>query len=128
MGGRRARVLVVDDDEMIRDLLGYALEDAGYDVRLAADGREALDALAAWHADAIVLDLMMPRLDGWGFCAEQRRRPAIADIPVIVLSAVRDLNARTADLAAAAVLAKPFELDALFAALQAAVSPAEPPG
>jgi CheY-like chemotaxis protein len=107
------RVLVIDDDEVIRGFLCEALEDDGYDVRAAADGREALGLLRAWRPDLILLDLMMPVMDGWAFREAQRGEPSLADIPVIVLSAVRDLSARATALGAAALVAKPFDLDAL---------------
>src|SRR5581483_2801952 len=107
------RVLVVDDDEVIRGFLREALEDDGYDVEVAGDGREALAVVDRWRPDLILLDLMMPEMDGWTFRAELRRHPDLAEIPVIVLSAVRDLGARAAALEAAALVAKPFDLDRL---------------
>src|SRR5581483_10950225 len=69
------RVLVVEDDRGIRDLLAAVLTDEGFDVRQAANGKEALAVLERWQPDAILLDLMMPVMDGWTFRREQRRRP-----------------------------------------------------
>jgi CheY-like chemotaxis protein len=74
------RVLVVDDDELIRDTLATALADEGYAVRVAADGRAALDSLHEWRPDLIVLDLMMPEMDGYAFRAAQRAEANAADI------------------------------------------------
>ena len=111
-------VLVVDDDPSIQGFLAEALADEGYAVRTAGDGRRALDVLDGWRPDLILLDLMMPELDGWAFRDEQRRRPAVAAIPVIVLSATRDLEARAQALAPARVFSKPFDLNALLAAVE----------
>ena len=115
------RILVVDDDPGIRGFLTGALEDEGYDVRTVTNGREALavlERLEEWAPDAILLDLYMPEVDGWTFRAAQLALPGpAAHIPVIVLSASRNLGGRKAELDAAAVMDKPFELDALFARL-----------
>ena len=114
-GGARAlpdevtRILVVDDDQDLRRMLALALADEGYDVRAAADGRAALALLATWQPRVIVLDLMMPVLDGWGFRARQLATPGAADVPVIVLSAARDLRVEV--LRPAAVVPKPFNLE-----------------
>ena len=109
-----SRALVVDDDDIIRGFLIEALSDEGYDVRSAANGREALALLGDdWLPEVIVLDLMMPEMDGWTFRTEQRRLPVASLIPVVVLSATRDLHAQTESLDAAAVFAKPFDLDHL---------------
>ena len=107
------RVLVVDDDATIRGFVSEALADEGYEIRTASNGRRALDVLREWKPNLIVLDLMMPEMDGWTFRAEQRKLPDAADVPVVVLSAVRDLRAQAATLEAASVLGKPFELDEL---------------
>jgi two-component system response regulator MprA len=110
--GRR-RVLVVDDDASIQGFLAEALADEGYEVRTAGNGRQALAVLRGWRPDLILLDLMMPEMDGWTFRAEQRGLPDLGSVPVIVLSATRDLAAKVAGLAAAEVFAKPFDLDRL---------------
>ncbi len=112
------RILVVDDDAGIRGFLNGALQDEGFDVREATNGREALAVLSRleeWAPDLILLDLYMPEVDGWSFRAAQLALtgPA-ARIPVIVLSASRNLGGRSAELHADAVMEKPFELDALF--------------
>jgi two-component system response regulator MprA len=112
------RILVVDDDPGIRGFLTGALEDEGYEIRNASNGREALDVLnrlEEWAPDLILLDLYMPEVDGWSFRAAQLALtgPAVR-IPVIVLSASRNLGGRSAELHADAFMEKPFELDALF--------------
>jgi CheY-like chemotaxis protein len=82
------RILLVEDDDATRSLLTATLEAAGYTVRGAADGQQALDLLhTAPPPDLILLDLMMPGLDGWEFRRRQAEDPALRRIPVIVLSA-----------------------------------------
>ena len=107
------RVLVVDDDPAIREFVGQALEDEGYEVRLAVNGQDALTTLLEWQANLIVLDLMMPTMDGWTFRDRQREVASLAGIPVIVMSAARNLVGQTDRLAADAILPKPFDLDTL---------------
>jgi DNA-binding response OmpR family regulator len=107
-------VLVVEDDHTIREVLVTALEEEGYRVREAVHGRAALDLLEGWPADLIVLDLMLPVLDGWTFLAERRRLDRAASAPVVVVSASRQaVSGLSSDLGVAACLVKPFMLDAL---------------
>ena len=120
---RPSRVLVVDDEEVIRSTLGDLFEVEGYDCRVAADGQEALSLLSGWDADVIVLDLVMPGMDGWDFRREQQLEPAARDIPVVVISARQADDVRAADLAPAAVLTKPFELKDLVDAVHHALIP-----
>lgn len=79
-------VLVVDDDADLRDAFAETLRDAGYQVQLASDGKEALAALEP-APDLILLDLFMPEMDGWAFMAERRKHGAAAAIPVVVITA-----------------------------------------
>lgn len=116
-------VLVVEDDPTIRQLLGDALIDEGYIVTNAANGQEALDALGLQHPDApgaIILDLMMPVMDGWSFRAEQLQRGLAPNTPVIVLSASRRVLTSTDELMAKVVLPKPFDLGELLDVVAAA--------
>ena len=107
------RVLVVDDDAGIRDLLDLALTNAGYAVALAEDGAAALAMVEAVAPDVILLDMRMPVLDGWAF-TEAYRRPG-RRVPIVVMTAVRDAPERAAQIAATAYLAKPFDLADLLA-------------
>ena len=108
------RVLIVDDDDSIRDFVSMALGLEGCDVRTARDGRDALDVAHAWRPDLIILDLNMPIMDGWTFRAEQRRSPALASIPVIVTSAGQNLQVRRDVLEPCTYLPKPFERGDLY--------------
>jgi CheY-like chemotaxis protein len=83
----RQRVLVVEDEPDIRDALADALAGEGYAVAVASNGLEALARARSFHPDLIVLDLMMPVMDGWDFRAQQLQEPALKDIPVFILTA-----------------------------------------
>lgn len=101
-------ILVVDDDESIRDLLRAALERRGYVVLTASDGEEALEMLGTVRPALLILDVQMPRLDGWGVMRELRFRRL--DIPVVVISALLDFARRAVELGATHHLAKPFRI------------------
>jgi CheY-like chemotaxis protein len=106
------RILVIDDDESIRDFTHTALAAAGYDVVEAADGATALDLLGSLRPDVILLDMLMPGMDGWAFAAAYRQRPG-PHAPIVVITAARDAAARADQIDAAGVLAKPFRVEAL---------------
>ena len=114
-----ARVLVVDDEPALRRALERALTVENYEVTLAADGQEALDQLAAAPADAVILDIMMPRVDGLEVC--RRMRKAGDRTPVLMLTARDAIDDRVSGLDAGAddYLVKPFALRELQARLRA---------
>ena len=116
--GSSKRVLVVDDDDGIRLTVADALQDEGYQVMTATNGQEALQQVESGPPDAIVLDLMMPIMDGWGFLEACRRRELCQGIPVLVMSAYRRLTETAPDLKVRACIAKPFELDVLLGAVE----------
>ena len=109
-------VLVVDDDPAIRDLLGTALEDDGYRVERAANGREALETADRHRPHAVILDATMPVMDGWEFLARWQARPAEQRAPVLVVSALATSNVALRR-GAQGFLSKPFDLDTLETAL-----------
>jgi len=111
-------VLLVDDDADMRDALMMALDDSGYQVQEATNGVEALEFLrGGGRPSLIVLDLMMPVMDGYTFCEERLRLPELHHVPVLVTSAgVQD--ARLEQLGVSAFLAKPFALKALLDAVE----------
>ena len=114
----RRRVLVVEDEDTIGQVVAEALADEGYEVRRARNGREALEILRGWLPQLILLDLMMPVMDGWAFRAAQHRLGGGAPgVPVIVLSGAREARARAAELGAVEALTKPFELDQMVEAV-----------
>ena len=108
--GIQKRVLVVDDDASIRELLSTALEDDGFEVVHAINGEDALSVCGRWRPDVIVLDLMMPVMDGWTFAKRLRETD---EIPIVVLSAANDLDRHAKSIGAADVVGKPFDLDQL---------------
>jgi DNA-binding response OmpR family regulator len=113
---RRPSVLIIDDDHDCGEMLGVLLESHGYRSILAADGRDALEALQVERPCLIVLDLLMPRMDGWQFRLEQLRRGVCAGVPVVVLSGVAKASQH---LDVAAVLHKPVDEDELLDVLRA---------
>ncbi len=112
-------MLVVDDDASIREMLHAALVDEGYDVMSATDGKDALAVLERWVPDVIVLDLMMPVMDGWTLA---RRVRASYAVPIIALSAVNELPRHATALGLSDFVAKPFDLDKLLPKISRAVS------
>jgi two-component system response regulator MprA len=114
-----ARVLVVDDEPALRDALESSLAFEGYDVATACDGLEALDAVAANHPDLVLLDIMMPRMDG--LTTVRRLRSRGDTVPVLMLTARDAVGDRVTglDVGADDYLAKPFELDELLARVRA---------
>jgi len=115
----RRRILVVDDDRAVRDSLRRSLEFNGYTVDLAADGAEALARVPLIGPDAIVMDVMMPRLDGLE--ATRALRTAGNDVPILVLTARDAVRDRVDGLDAGAddYLTKPFALEEMLARLRA---------
>jgi CheY-like chemotaxis protein len=112
-------LLLVEDDADTRDALSQELRSAGYTVHSAANGQEALGQLRAGPPpDLIVLDLMLPGMNGWEFRAQQRRDPVLAAIPVVVVSAIPDVRHSASGLEAAAYLQKPIVGDELLAAVR----------
>ncbi|GAB3418576.1 two-component system response regulator MprA [Flindersiella endophytica] len=119
MHTERVRILVVDDDHAVRESLRRSLVFNGYEVDLADNGETALKAVATHHPDAIVLDVMMPRLDGIATC--RALRASGDDVPILVLTARDAIADRVAGLDAGAddYLTKPFALEELLARLRA---------
>lgn len=111
--GDAKRVLVVEDDDDIRNTLAELLEGEGYEVSSAADGRQGLERALEQMPDVILLDLMMPVMNGWEFREEQKRDPAIAGVPVVVVSAVP-----RAAIDVSEVIAKPFSIDEVLDAVE----------
>jgi len=105
-------ILIVEDDADLREMMAQLLTLEGFQTTTVANGREALEYLSQ-HAkpDVILLDLMMPVMDGWEFRRQQASDPSLARVPVIVLSALD--QARAADVTAVAFLKKPLDFDRL---------------
>jgi CheY-like chemotaxis protein len=113
----KARILMVDDDHLIRQMTRDLLEIGGHFVKEALDGADALRQAAPFHPDVILLDLMLPDMDGYAVCRTLKVDPATRAIPVIFLTASNaiDVTRRAAAAEVAACLTKPFALNALLA-------------
>ena len=115
-----ARILVVDDEAGIRDLLEYGLGQAGFNVRSVVDGRGALATVKQWSPEVIVLDVMLPEIDGFTLLPALRR---LTDVPIVMLSAKTETAEKVAGLSRGAddYVGKPFELEELIARLHSAL-------
>jgi DNA-binding response OmpR family regulator len=118
--GQAPRVLVVDDERHIRELLEIGLGDEGYEVRSAPDGQVGLQLCREWNPDAIVLDVMLPKIDGIALLPMFRK---LTEAPILMLSAKGDVTDKVAGLSRGAddYVAKPFELAELQARLETAL-------
>lgn len=119
-------ILIVDDDDAIRDFLRSAFEAEGYDVLAAEDGEAALMLCEGAWPSFILLDLMMPRLDGIGFLHEFRRRYGSDAAPIYVMSAVRTVTLHAQAVGVMGAFLKPFDLDDLLQVVAALVPPGIP--
>ena len=115
---RERLVLVVDDDPDILQTLALCLSTEGYRVLMASNGQEALDVLRQQKPACILLDLMMPVMDGWQFVSEMEQR-GWRRAPLLILSADRAVQGHATRLHADAYLAKPFDLDELLGKVSA---------
>lgn len=124
--GDRARILVVEDDDAIRYSVEAVLSDEGFSVKVASDGQMALALARAWQPHVIVLDLVMPRMNGWTFAETYRSLP-IAHAPIIAVTAAAEGAAKAAaEIGAQEVLVKPFDLNYLLEVVAFLVQHREP--
>jgi CheY-like chemotaxis protein len=128
MGGAQERgksILVIEDDPLTREALGALLVGEGYTTRTAIEGGEALEVLRQGPPpDLILLDLLMPGMDGWHFRREQQHDPALAAIPVVVCSGTGDADLHAAALGAIGFVDKPIDPDQLLDMIRRVVGPA----
>jgi CheY-like chemotaxis protein len=120
-------ILVVDDEDMIRSLLRLTLVRAGYEVTEAETGEEAISIVREQKPDLVLLDVMMPGMDGFAVCEQIRQDPALGDIPIIMLSARKDPRSRLESRRAGATdyLTKPWVTDELLWHVNKALKRAE---
>lgn len=123
----RKKILVVEDDAELVELLCFNLKKAGFSVGTASDGIEALKKARSLAPDLILLDLMLPELDGFAVCETLRRDPALADVPVIVLTALSSQLARLTGLDSGAndYITKPFSPKHLLSRVRALLASAQ---
>src|SRR5438093_4638997 len=110
-----ARILVVDDDQVIQQLLKVNLELEGYEVEVASDGEEALRSFGEFRPHLVLLDIMMPKMDGWEVSRRLKEGPASGAVPIVLLSAwAQDSDVkRGSEIGVAAYVTKPFDPVAL---------------
>lgn len=115
-----AKILVVDDEPAIRETLSFMLEMEGFAVAVAKDGEEALEQVQKLQPTVVLLDVMMPKLDGYKVCQAIKGQPETAKVKVIMLTAMGQAADRARALAAGAdaYVAKPFDEEALIALLR----------
>lgn len=123
-GPDRGNVLVVDDEELNRILLSTNLEESGYLVETAEDGQDALSKLRARPFDTVLLDLIMPRMNGYQVLAEMKHDPVLRRIPVLVISSMDDMDSivRCIEMGATDYLAKPFDWTLLHARIRGSLA------
>lgn len=110
------RILVVEDEQVIRETFQLALEIEGYQVDVASNGKEGLDLLCAIPKPCLILlDLMMPVMNGWEFMDEIKKIPALADIPIVVVTAFSE---KARGIKEHVVLPKPVDLTVLFSTVE----------
>src|SRR3712207_5483724 len=107
------RVLVVDDDPDLVAICSLVLENEGYSIKTARNGVEAYDALNRERADVVLLDAMMPVMDGITVAKMVKRDPKTKDVPIVLMSASQHLCDQARDSVADAVITKPFNIDYL---------------
>ncbi len=113
-----ARILVVEDQPDVAQLIEVVLKGEGHTVAIAADGAQGLMLSRDWDPDLILMDIMLPGVDGGTLIARLRQEEETADLPIIAMSASRTLRDRSDELKADALLSKPFDVDALLVQVQ----------
>ncbi len=126
-GGARPTILCIDDDRLVLSMCKTVLEGRGYRVVVATNGQAGLALADKERPALILLDILMPGMDGFEVCRHLKATPLTAPIPVIVLTAVKDaaLNHRAYEVGAMSCLTKPFRFEALLTVIQATIGSAE---
>lgn len=113
-----ARILIVEDQPDVAELIDVVLKGEGYVVAVARDGAQGLMLARDWNPDLILMDIMLPFVDGGTLISKLRREPETARLPIIAMSASSTLRDRSAELEADALLSKPFDVDAMLVQVQ----------
>jgi DNA-binding response OmpR family regulator len=112
------RILIVEDQADVAELIEVVLKGEGYTVAVAPDGAQGLMLARDWNPDLILMDVMLPGVDGGALIARLRDEAGTSDIPIVAMSASSTLRERTEELDADALLSKPFDVDALLVQVQ----------
>ncbi len=113
-----SRILVVEDQPDVAQLIEVVLKGEGHTVAIASDGAHGLMMSRDWKPDLILMDIMLPGVDGGTLIARLRQEPETVNLPIIAMSASRTLRDRSEELEADALLSKPFDVDALLVQVQ----------
>ena len=113
-----SRILVVEDQQDVAELIQVVLRGEGHTVAIAKDGAQGLMLSRDWDPDLILMDIMLPGVDGGTLISRLRQEPETASLPIIAMSASRTLRDRSEELEADALLSKPFDVDALLVQVQ----------
>ena len=116
--GAGRKILVIEDDLDLLSPLSEILQDAGYGVLSAADGAEAMRYLREDGPDLVLLDLGLPKMDGWDFARFKGGDPNTASVPIVILSGADDLERHAREIGAAAWLRKPVDVDRLLSTVR----------
>ena len=116
-------ILIVDDEYLIADILGYAMEDEGYMVVKASNGRRGLEVLDRERPELVITDFMMPVMDGLEFARAIRAKAGLADLPIILMSGARGSVGRASPELFAAVFDKPFDINLVIAKVKELIGP-----
>jgi DNA-binding response OmpR family regulator len=108
-----ARILIVEDQPDVAELIDVVLKSEGFNVAVARDGAQGLMLARDWNPDLILMDIMLPGVDGGALISRLRRETETSRIPIIAMSASSTLRDRSAELEADALLSKPFDVDAM---------------
>lgn len=122
------KVLIIDDEEDYRLIVSDVLRSAGYEVKTAEDGKAGLEALKTFTPEIVLVDWMMPRLDGEGFCREMRRDPKLKALPVLMLTVKQtaDEELEALHFGVDDFIVKPFKPEELLARVRAALRRVKP--
>lgn len=126
---KRIVVLVIDDDDDVRGSVCDALDDEGFEAVAAANGRRALERLRGTELspDLILLDMMMPEMDGWAFRNELQKLPTLSGVPILIFTANNVLADSAENMQVSGVLRKPVRLEELLAQIRACLPPSSAP-
>lgn len=119
----RKTVLVVDDERDLLEMVCFVLRQEGYIVAKATDGLDALNSVERMMPDLILLDMKMPRVDGWQFASELRKKHG-PRVPIVVVTASEDARVSAEEIGAQGWLGKPFDLDQLIDTVISVIGPA----
>lgn len=108
-----ARILIVEDQPDVAELIDVVLKSEGFNVAVARDGAQGLMLARDWNPDLILMDIMLPGVDGGTLISRLRRETETSRIPIVAMSASSTLRDRSAELEADALLSKPFDVDAM---------------